>query len=150
MVLLRQICAFAAFLFFFFQGNSQVHICTLDIGGKNAENVSEIFQLNDDQNAQMEVLRTEYALAYEAFEEESKKLLDEHPQSTAEELTTLAGKYRTLQENITEKSRTIDEKLLKTFNQRQYDLYLSLCHEAFRRPIEVTPVIYDGPATEKK
>lgn len=150
MVILRQICSFLAFLLFISQGNAQVHECTLDIGGKNAENVSEIFQLNDAQKAQMDALRADYSIAYTTFEEQSQKLLDEHPQSTAEELTTLANKYRALQENITAASRTIDKKLLESFNQRQYDLYLSLCHEAFRRPIEVTPIIYDGPTGEKK
>lgn len=150
MVTLRQFCAFSAFLLFISYGNAQVLECTLDIGGKNAENVVEIFQLNEGQKSQMEELRADYSIAYKTFEEQTQKLLDEHPQSTTDELTTLATKYRALQENITEASRTIDEKLLSSFNQRQYDFYLSLCHEAFRRPIEVTPVIYDGPTGEKK
>ncbi len=150
MVTLRQFCAFAAFLLFISYGNAQVLECTLDIGGRNSENVSDIFQLNEGQKSQMEVLREEYSIAYTTFEEQSQKLLDEHPQSTTDELTTLAGKYRALQEKIMEVSRTIDKKMLSSFNQRQYDLYLSLCHEAFRRPIEVTPVIYDGPIGEKK
>jgi len=150
MVFLRQFCAFAAFLLVVSNGNAQVHECTLDIGGKNSENVSEIFQLNEGQISLMEELREGYSIAYKAFEEQSQKLLDEHPQSTSEELTTLAGKYRALQEKITADSRQIDEELLTSFNQKQYNLYLSLCHEAFRRPIEVTPVIYDGPPGEKK
>jgi len=150
MVILKQFCAFAAFLLFISHGNAQVHECTLDIGGKNANNVADIFQLNEGQKSQMEELRAEYSIAYKTFEEQSQKLLDEHPQSTSEELTTLAGKYRALQENITAASRAIDEELLASFNQKQYNLYLSLCHEAFRRPIEVTPVIYDGPPGEKK
>ena len=150
MVIIRQICAFAAFFLFISNGNAQALECTLDIGGKNTQNVSDIFQLNEGQKSQMEVLRAEYSAAYTTFEEQSQKLLDEHPQSTTEELTTLANKYRALQEKITEASRDIDKKLLSSFNQRQYDLYLSLCHEAFRRPIEVTPLIYDGPTGEKK
>jgi len=150
MVIIRQFCAFTAFLLFISFGKAQVLECTLDIGGKNAENVSQIFQLNEGQNSQMEVLRADYSEAYKTFEEQSQKLLDEHPQSNTEELTTLANKYRALQEQITEASREIDKKLLSSFNQRQYDLYLSLCHEAFRRPIEVTPLIYDGPTGEKK
>jgi len=150
MVILRHFCAFIAFFLIASHSNAQVHECTLDIGGKNSENVAEIFQLNDGQKAQMEELRASYTLAYNTFEEESQKLLDEHPQSTSDELTTLAQKYRALQVKITDASREIDKKLLSSFNQKQYDLYLSLCHEAFRRPIEVTPVIYDGPPGEKK
>lgn len=150
MVIFRQFCAFVALLLCISVGNAQVLECTLDIGGKNAQNVSDIFQLNESQKSQMEVLRAEYSTAYQTFEEQAQKLLDEHPQSTTEELNTLAGKYRALQEKITEASRDIDKKLLSSFNQRQYDLYLSLCHEAFRRPITVTPVIYDGLAGEKK
>lgn len=150
MVFLRQFCAFAALLLSTSYGNAQALECTLDIGGKNAENVAEIFQLNEGQKSQMEELRAEYSIAYKTFEEQTQKLLDEHPQSTTDELTTLANKYRALQEKITEASQAIDKKLLASFNQRQYDFYLSLCHEAFRRPIEVTPVIYDGPTGEKK
>lgn len=150
MVILKRFYALSAFLFVISHGNAQVHECTLDIGGKNSENVSEIFQLNEGQKSQLEELRKSYSLAYKTFEEQSQKLLDEHPQSTSEELTTLAEKYRALQEKITAASRQIDEELLSSFNQKQYNLYLSLCHEAFRRPIEVTPVIYDGPPGEKK
>lgn len=150
MVFSRQFCAFAVFLFVISISSAQVHECTLDIGGKNSENVSEIFQLNEGQNSHLEELRIGYLIAYKTFEEQSRKLLDEHPQSTSEDLTTLAVKYRVLQENITAASRAIDEELLSSFNQKQYNLYLSLCHEAFRRPIEVTPVIYDGPPGEKK
>jgi len=150
MVPLRQFCAFAAFLLVISYGNAQVHECTLDIGGKNSENVSEIFQLNEGQKSHLEALREGYLIAYKTFEEQSQKLLDDHPQSTTDELTTLAGKYRALQEKITTASRQIDEELLSSFNQKQYNLYLSLCHEAYRLPIEVTPVIYDGPPGEKK
>lgn len=150
MVSSKYLCTFAIFAMSISLGSAQALECTLDIGGKNADNVAEIFQLNEGQKSQMEELRANYAIAYLTFEEESQKLLDEHPQSTSDELTTLAGKYRALQEKITADSREIDKKLLSSFNQKQYGLYLSLCHEAFRRPIEVTPVIYDGPPGEKK
>ncbi len=150
MVSRAQLYTFALFVLCISLGNAQVMECTLDIGGKNAESVAKIFQLNESQKSKMEELRAEYSLTYKAIEDEMQKLLDEHPQSTPEELTTMAGKYKVLQEKAVMASRQIDKLLLSTFNQRQYGLYLSLCHEAFRRPIQVTPVIYDGPAEEKK
>lgn len=150
MVTLKHLCAFVSFaLFISYEGNAQVQECTLDIGGKNSESVSEIFQLNEGQKSQMEKLRAEYSIVYNAIDDQMQKLLSEHPQSTPEELLTLADKYKAFQEKIMMASKQIDEKLLSSFNQRQYSLYLSLCHEVFRSPIEVTPVIYDGPTGEK-
>ena len=146
----KTLCALATLLLFVFFGNAQAQECTLDIGGKNADSVIEIFQLNEAQQLQMEELRTGYSITYKAIDEEMQKLLSEHPQSTPDELTTMAEKYRALKEKMVSASRAVDKKLLASFNQRQYDLYLSLCFEAFRRPIQVTPVIYDGPTGEKK
>jgi len=150
MVIHKYYFVFALISLFVAQGNSQVLECTLDIGGKNPESVVKIFQLNEAQKVQVEELRAKYSITSKGIEDEMTKLLAEHPQSTPEELLTMAEKYKALQAKLVLASREIDEGLLTTFNQKQYSLYLSLCHEAFRIPIEVTPVIYDGPPGEKK
>ncbi|MBM1106393.1 hypothetical protein JQC67_09615 [Aurantibacter crassamenti] len=150
MVYFKHLKVFVIFLFVIGYGQAQTVDCTLDIGGKTAESVTVIFQLNEEQKQLMEELRAKYSITYKGIEDEMIKLLAEHPQSTPEELLTLAEKYKALQDKVVLESWSIDEKLLATFNQRQYDFYLSLCHEAYRRPIEVTPVIYDGPLEEKK
>ncbi|MEO9894587.1 hypothetical protein [Aurantibacter sp.] len=124
--------------------------CTLDIGGETANPVVEIFQLNDVQKQKLEELRAKYSLSSKSIDDEIAKLLAEHPQSTPEELLTLAKKYRVLQLKLMQSSRDIDEELIATFNQRQYDFYLTLCHEAVRKPIVVNPVIYEETLVDEK
>jgi len=114
--------------------------CTLDIGGDNTDRMIQIFQLNTEQTETMENLRSELEVQLKAYKKDVQKLFDEHPQSTTEELQVLAGKYRILEKKIMEVSRETDKKLLATFNTNQYQRYLDLCHEAFRKPIRIIPV----------
>jgi hypothetical protein len=132
--------AFVSVLFFsFFSLCLSAQDCTLDIGGKNSETLIKVFQLNDVQVAQMETLSTELDLSNKALQEDIQKLFDSHPQSTPEELTTLADKYRVLQRKMVDASWEADKKLLTIFNERQYQRYLELCSEALRAPIKVIP-----------
>lgn len=114
--------------------------CTLDIGGKNSETLINVFQLKESQITQMKTLSAELALANIALENDIQKLFDTHPQSTPEELATLAAKYNALQNKMVSASREADKKLLIIFNKRQYDRYLQLCNEAIRLPIKVIPI----------
>ncbi len=126
------------FSFFSFWGSAQD--CTLDIGGKNSEILVKAFQLNEVQIQKMEAWSAELAVTNKAVEDDIQKLFDTHPQSTPEELTTLAEKYKTLQQKMVNASRETDKRLLTIFNELQYKRYLQLCTEAIRRPIKVMPV----------
>ena len=126
------------FLFFTFVGSAQD--CTLDIGGKNVEMVVKVFQLNESQITKMEAWGAELVLTNKAIEEDIQKMFDSQPQSTPEELTILAEKYRALKSKMVTNSREADKKLLETFNEKQYERYLQLCNEAIRTPIKVIPV----------
>lgn len=114
--------------------------CTLDIGGKNGDTLIQVFQMNEEQTAQMETWRAELNIEIKVIEDEIQKLFDNHPQSTPDELTTLAGKYKVFQQKIVDASKATDKKLLSVFNSKQYDRYLELCHEAIREPIQVVPL----------
>ncbi|NHF57872.1 hypothetical protein FK220_000865 [Flavobacteriaceae bacterium TP-CH-4] len=116
--------------------------CTLDVGGENFNAITEIFQLNTEQKATMETLRGELLVTNKAFEDEIQKLFDQHPQSTEEDLITLANKYKVLQQKMVDASWETDKILLSTFNPKQYQLYLDLCMEALRKPIKIIPVSY--------
>lgn len=126
------------FSFFSLSGNAQD--CTLDIGGKNSETLVRVFQLNEHQIGQMESWSAELAVANKAIEDDIQKLFDSHPQSTPEELTILAEKYRGLQQKMVNASYKADKKLLTIFNEKQYERYLQLCNEAIRVPIKVIPI----------
>lgn len=117
--------------------------CTLDIGGKNAETMVTVFQLNEAQMATLETLQGELAVETKSIEDQIQKLLAEHPQSTEEELIKLADKYKVLQQKIVTASYESDKKLLSEFNAKQYERYLQLCKAAIRRPIAVVPKVYN-------
>lgn len=129
---------FFVFLLFSFSGKAQD--CTLDIGGKHTDTLIKIFQMNAEQISKMETLSAELEIEIKIVEDEIQKLFDNQPQSTPEELTALAEKYKVLQEKIVSASKAADKMLLSNFNERQYNRYLDLCSEAIRRPIRVVPV----------
>lgn len=114
--------------------------CTLSINEKNTETISEIFQLNEEQIATMENLRAALEITTKSIEDDIRKLLAEHPQSTPSELAVLADKYKLLQQKMVNVSRATDKKLITTFNEKQYQRYLNLCKEAFREPVRLIPV----------
>lgn len=127
------------FVFLFMMFCISAQDCTLDIGGKNRKTIVDIFQLNAQQKTTMETLRAELEIETKSIEDEIKELFNEHPQSTPEELLVLADKYKVLQQKMVNTSKESDKKLLAVFNERQYQRYLELCHEAFRKPIMVVP-----------
>ncbi len=133
------------FLLFFglllFTSNAQN--CILGIGGKHTETIIRVFQLNRAQIATMETLRDELAVETKNIENQIEKLLAEQPQSTEEELITLAEKYKVLQQTLVTASYKSDKKLLSQFNAKQYERYLQLCKAATRSPITVVPKVYN-------
>lgn len=134
---LKAFLSVLAFLAMVLQANAQE--CTLDIGGKHTETLIKIFQLSSTQITQMETWSAELEVQNKALEEDIQQLFDTHPQSTTEELATLAEKYKALQQKMVDASWQADKKLLTIFNERQYERYLQLCMEAVRRPIKVVP-----------
>jgi len=131
---------YALLTFFFLSFSVYAQNCTLDIGGKNIGQIVTIFQLNEAQVGTMEELRAELEITAKTIEDDIQKLFDNHPQSSPEELTTLAGKYKVLQQKLVNASFESDKRLLGTFNEKQYQRYLILCNEALRDPIRIVPV----------
>ncbi len=95
----------------------------------------------------METLRSALEDAVKGLEDDIRKLLDSHPQSTEEDLMALADKYRALQQKMVSASWETDKKMLATFNPKQYERYLKLCMEAIRKPIRIRPVLYKDSIT---
>ncbi|MEB8344661.1 hypothetical protein OO010_01270 [Flavobacteriaceae bacterium KMM 6898] len=130
--------AFVVIFFLFSMGIAQE--CTLGIGGRDAETIIQVFQLNAEQVAKMDELRSALDLETSPMEEQIKKLLETHPQSTQEELTELAVKFKVLESKIVQISRSYDQRLLALFNQKQFQRYIELCHEAVRTPLKIEPI----------
>lgn len=113
--------------------------CTLDIGGKNKETIIKVFQLNEEQIEKMEAWRAELKIERQHIEDKMKVLLNDHPQESQEDLNTLAKKFDILKEEVLTASKSYDKKLIAIFNERQYQRYANLCHEAIRTPLVVDP-----------
>lgn len=135
---LERILPVLFFSFFSFLGNAQD--CTLGLNEKSSELFIKIFQLNEAQISKMEKWQAELQIETKTIEDEIEQVLASQPQSTPEELTALADKYLVLQQKIVAASRATDELMLSTFNEKQYERYLMLCHEVIRRPIRVVPM----------
>jgi len=118
--------------------------CELGLNEESSEMLIKVFQLNEDQISKMETWQAELEIKTKTLEDEIQLLLDTHPQSSTQELTNLAGKYERLQQSMLAASREADVFLLSTFNKKQYERYLMLCHEVVRRPIKVVPVSLQG------
>ncbi len=136
---LRLCSVVSVFLLLSFSSNAQE--CILGIGGENTEVLKSVFQLNEDQMSQMQVWSAELKIETSAIEDSIQKLLDQHPQSTPDELIILADKYKVLQQKIVDASFSADKRLLSVFNERQYDRYLALCYDAIRTPIEINTTV---------
>lgn len=126
-------------------GMAQLPDCTLALGSVETETLVAIFQLNEPQKGTLAELQGKLQVESKSIEDQTKKLFEEHPQGTEEELITLAEKYKALQQKMVDISKESDRQLLQTFNTKQYERYIHLCQEALRNPIEVVPATYDAP-----
>ena len=132
--------AFSIFLFLvYLSPMAYTQDCSLGIGSDNKGIITQIFQLNDEQSGKLEGWKAEMAIETKIIEEEIQFMFDNEPQSTPNELTVLATKYRVLQEKMVNTSMGYDRKLISIFNEKQYERYISLCQEASRKPITKEP-----------
>jgi len=113
--------------------------CTLAIGGRDADVIIQVFQMNNEQIAKMQGWSTELEKEMETAQVQIDQLLESQPQETPEQLAQLAIKYKALQARMVEISKSYDKKLLAIFNERQYRRYVGLCREVFLKPLEVAP-----------
>ncbi|WP_394749875.1 hypothetical protein [Spongiimicrobium salis] len=134
---LKLVGTFFAFLFFNASGYSQE--CALGIGTGDAATIVQIFQLNEEQIAQLGEWREALLVEVEKIETEIKTLFETEPQSTKEELSRLAAKHDVLEQKLIKMSIAYDTKLINVFNERQYERYKALCFEALREPIPQSP-----------
>jgi len=131
-----------AFLFFFgciLMIRAQDKDCLLGLVGSSGETIIQVFQLNEEQIRKMNEWKAEWGVTNKVFEEEIAQLFDSEEQSTMKELEVVAAKYKVLKDNLVAVSREYDQKLLRLFNQKQYDRYIELCAEANRNPLPVLP-----------
>ena len=133
---------------FIYNSFSQVDDCSLDIGGKDNEVLIQVFQLNEEQQSKLEVWTTELELQSKTLEDDIRKLLADHPQSTEADLMNLSQKYTKLKDELVFLSLQYDQKLLGIFNEKQYKFYTELCKEALRKPL--IPIVEEEEKEERE
>ena len=109
--------------------------CYLGIGGKDDAIIAEVFQLTDLQLEQLESWSAELQYRNEFFEMKAENLLKNHPQSTPEDIMKMSFEYKILLDSMYNNVVRIDRRLINTFSDKQYNLYLQLCNQVMRNPI---------------
>lgn len=135
-------------VFFLFTAGlrSQQADCTLGMGGTDQETIIQVFQLTENQQAQMEEWSAELQLYRKDLDARLQHLFESEPQQSMEELQKLATKYQVLKEEAEATSMAFDRKLLSIFDERQYRQYVALCREAGREPM--SPMLPALPPSE--
>jgi DNA gyrase/topoisomerase IV subunit A len=124
------------FFFGFVFCNAQSQVCILDISSKNSDKIVENFQLKDEQLILLKTLKSDLKLEMDNLEKEQKDLFKNHPQSTPDELTILGQKHKVIEDKMFEVTMKYDQKLISSFNEKQYERYVLLCNTAGRTPIK--------------
>lgn len=114
--------------------------CILGVGITANETIISVFQLNKEQVEKMANLGAELKYRNELLGNQLENITKRHPQSSEEDLMKLAGEYKTMMDSMGRVQKMIDKKVLALFNKKQYNRYINLCEEAFRRPLYVIPV----------
>lgn len=123
--------------------------CILGVGFTSDSIISDIFQLNEMQKQQLELLSTDVKLLNEALNDNLAEVKSKHPQSNVTELRQLADKYKVVMDSMVNVQKVMDKKMLALFNSNQYKLYLSLCKDALRSAYIVTPAVYADSISNK-
>ncbi|WP_300022230.1 hypothetical protein [uncultured Maribacter sp.] len=123
--------------------------CILGVGVTSDSIISDIFQLNEMQKQQLELLSTDVKLLNESLNDNLAEVKSKHPQSNVTELRQLADKYKVVMDSMANVQKVMDKKMLALFNFNQYELYLSLCKDALRSAYIVTPAVYADSISNK-
>ncbi|MEM9078118.1 MAG: hypothetical protein AAGC43_13830 [Bacteroidota bacterium] len=131
------------FLFAFFFSSAQMD-CTLGVGGRDDDTIIEVFQLNEEQTEYLKNWSEELKVRNTYLKDKAKVLLKKHEASPPSVLMEMSYEYRQLLDSMRSNARMIDRRLLATFNQKQYDLYVELCGM-----ISMSPMRVDNSVNEK-
>ena len=123
--------------------------CVLGVGVTNDSIISEIFQLNEMQHEKLVSFSAELKYRNDVLNNELQNVKERHPQSSETELRQLAGKYKSVMDSMGRVQAMIDKRMLTLFNSKQYELYQSLCKQAYRSPYVVVPMVYTDSIVDK-
>ncbi|UJH66807.1 hypothetical protein [Allomuricauda sp. SCSIO 65647] len=111
--------------------------CFLGVGSNSDDKIIEVFKLTETQIEKMKNWGAELQYRNSLLEDQAKRLLGRHAQSSPEDLTKMSYEYKHLMDSMQQNMRMIDQRMLSLFDDRQYKLYMKLCEEVIRTPIFV-------------
>jgi len=138
----------SAFILVSVRVNSQAD-CVLGVGITNDSIISEIFQLNEMQKEKLTSFSAELKYRNDVLNNELRNVKERHPQGSETELRQLAEKYKNVMDSMGKVQTMIDKRMLTLFNPKQYELYQSLCKEAYRSPYIIVPTVYTDSIVDK-
>lgn len=114
--------------------NAQQAPCLLGTG-EDTETIIQVFQLNEQQQAQLQEWSLELQIRQEDIAERAGGLIEAENGSGTTGLDSLATKYNDLKKELLSMQADFDTRVLALFNERQYQRYVQLCEEVNRAPL---------------
>lgn len=121
-------------IFIFFSSYAQED-CYLGIGGKDDVIIAEVFELTEEQTENLKNWGAELKFRNEIFELKANNLLKNHAQASPEDLLKMSYNYKALLDSMAANMRLLDKRMLGTFTNKQYNVYIMLCNQLSRSPI---------------
>lgn len=109
--------------------------CYLGIGGKDDAIITKVFQLSEKQMENLKNWGAELKFRNEIFKLKAESLLKNHAQASPEDLLKMSYDYRAILDSMAANMKMLDKRMLGTFNNKQYNLYIKLCNQTSRSPI---------------
>ena len=119
--------------------------CFLGIGGKDDKTIAEIFDLSHEQLRNLRNWGAELKYRNEIFIIRAESLLKNHPSGSHEDLLKMSYEYKGHLDSMTKNLRLIDKRMLASFNDQQYNIYIQLCNSVL-----LTPIFVNRNKVEKK
>ncbi|MEW2921455.1 hypothetical protein AB1A65_08305 [Muricauda sp. ANG21] len=111
--------------------------CLLGVGGKDDEVITEVFQLNEEQQEQLRNWSAELKIRNGLLKEKAEYLLKKHEESSVDELLKVSEEYQNILDSMKQNVRMMDKRLLTILNPKQYEFYTELCTKLSLRPIYI-------------
>lgn len=108
--------------------------CLLGTGG-DTETIIEVFQLNEQQQVQLQEWSLELQIRQDEIAKRAGGLLEAQTGSGTSGLDSLAVEYNSLKKEILGIQADFDTRVLSLFNEKQYERYVQLCEEVNRAPL---------------
>lgn len=111
--------------------------CILGVGGRDNETITKVFELSEEQRVNLKNWSAELKVRNDILKDKAKFLMKKNEESSPEVLLKVSKEYATIMDSMKQNVRMIDQRLLNSFNDVQYDRYLKLCRQLTLRPIHI-------------